>query len=257
MELVPARNKLVFSGEPIYNICSHDLKTFLFSISHMFLPDVEFTIQVTNTCDIGVMIKSVNQYKIDDLINNKQVCVLIYNNIVHKDSMLYEFINNSIIYRNFMTFHQNDDSIREQIHNLFTAISAPKLLCIGGECYIFPKLFKDVKLIDIYSDFIEICDIAKLNNTNASCNHINYNTAELYYNDYDVCVINTGKAGCGLNLCMNLATIKPKDIYIISCNKKSFDNDLRILKQCYRIDLAFNFANKLYGIQVYKLKLVQ
>ena len=40
----------------------------------MFLPDVEFTIQVTNTCDIGVMIKSVNQYKIDDLINNKQVC---------------------------------------------------------------------------------------------------------------------------------------------------------------------------------------
>ena len=68
--------------------------------------------------------------------------------------MLWEFINNSIIYRNFMTFHQNDDSIREQIH-IYLQISAPKTI-IGGECYIFPKLFKDVKLIDIYSDFIEI-----------------------------------------------------------------------------------------------------
>ena len=68
---------------------------------------------------------------------------------------------------------------------------------------------------------------------------------------YDV-ILNTSKHGLGLNLCENILKLDQQRIIIISCNKKSFEKDMKILSQKYKIehkiDIETNYVVSVYFI---------
>jgi hypothetical protein len=109
----------------------------------------------------------------------------------------------------------------------------------------------------LYTDFESIYNDAITNLDNPSnlnlIHLISYETDTLKLVDehYDV-ILNTSKHGLGVNLCRNILKLNQNRVIIISCNKKSFERDMKILGQKYKIedkiDIETNYIVTVYFI---------
>ena len=72
---------------------------------------------------------------------------------------------------------------------------------------------------------------------------------ELIKESYDI-ILNTSKHGLGVNLCKNLLKLNQQRMIIISCNKKSFEKDMKILDQKYKIERQIDIKTN-YIVTVY------
>ena len=140
---------------------------------------------------------------------------------------------------------------KKVIHNeLFIDI---KLFLIGGECVLFGKLFnKNHKTF--YTDFESIYNDCKYNHPEYPTYLINYNTCNITFEMDSIIITNTGYQGLGINLSNNLLLSKCHYIYIISCNKHSFQKDFKILSGNYKINNVMEIKTN-YSVWIYKLKI--
>ncbi len=242
----PCRNKIVSSFTELdkaYNICNDYLKKLIqfFQKYEKFITSdlkIDFDVELqANEYNCGIILKNyedsgeiANYLKQYDNINYLQIKEKLYINNKYID--IYN------IKRNYLSFHQNDDTVRKYLYNFINETidyNIKDLVLFGGEMYLFQKIIKYENL-HAYSDFESIVNDTKYNSTN-------YNSIELVnYNDFQfnkainnansLTICNTSKSGLGNNLCEQ---IKTNYLIIISCNKKSFSKDYMILKNKYHI----------------------
>ena len=201
--LTSVRNKICFTGKPAnyqLQLCNNMLKYVLIILNNIFIDNVLYTIQVSDTNQIGLEILSQK----DIIITDMDIFAYIkLNNIIIKYEIFNDICCGIPIKRSPISFHQNDDEIRKKVHNIFTCLSSEKLLCIGGECYIFGQLFKKTNIIHIYSDYDSIILDAIINNETAICKKINYDSFIILHS-YDTVILNIGKKGCSANMLKQL-----------------------------------------------------
>jgi hypothetical protein len=169
------------------------------------------------------------------------------------------------------------------------------MLLFGGECIMlgkilsgysksqyfftdFPSIYQDIihnyrtpnaALINYntwkYSDHLSLiskpCEI--INNTN---DNIKNNDETNQYNenqderckmiDYTLCaVVNTGVQGMGNNLANEINNLEVNIIWVISCNKDSWNSDWQILQKKYeileKIEIHTNYSVWIYKLSIY------
>ena len=197
--------------------------------------------------------------KLEILLADLRLVYLEINNTIIRNIPMIDVINGEIIRYNPKSFRQLDDTIRFKLYEILSGtIRSRNLYLIGGEALFFVKLLKPEKYI-IYTDFESIYNdcITNLDHTN-SIHLISYetDTIELVDESYDV-ILNTSKHGLGVNLCRNILKLNQNRIIIVSCNKKSFQRDMKILSQKYKIekqiDIETNYIVTVYFITKYFL----
>lgn len=202
--------------------------------------DKDFQIELqANEFNCGILIKN-----FDEKLDNNFIDYLSkYDNLSYLQINNTIFINNKYIdiyeiKRNYFSFHQNDDIVRKYLYEFLIEninFNIQDLILFGGEMYLFQKLIKHNNLY-AYSDFESIIEDTKYNNTsNKSIKFVDYNTFvfdEKISCENSLTICNTSKTGLGANLCNQ---IKTKYVIIISCNKKSFMRDYKLLQDKYVI----------------------
>jgi len=158
-----------------------------------------------------------------------------------------------IVY-NPLSFRQPDDSIRNYIINYFTKIFASvtwNYSCfIGGECTLYGKLTDTLNSKYFFTDFESIYN--DLLDNYSMCLDKDSNTIKLI--DYDtytfpwldifpvtgynntILIANTSFHGLGKHLSSEITNSQCLEIYIVSCNWKSFLADFEILQTKYSIE---------------------
>jgi hypothetical protein len=248
---LPSRNKIVFSDIPTqltFSICNDNIKEFIISNINFFTDGNKYTVQSSYN---GISLECNNEIEYE-AISGQLIHLKIGDRII-KTELLQEVIQSKIIYRQFDTFHQNDDKIREKLYSILSKLNvkvSKNMLLIGGECYIYEKLFKSLN-VDIYSDFQSIVDDCLINNPKANVSLVNYSNMSFESDVYDSCIINIGKHGLK-DLAIKVNQLKIKDVYYISCNKKSFDKDMIKLSN-YKTQEEWDMRNSSYGIQLYHI----
>ena len=260
----PSRNKIVsllkdieFNINNINNILNIHIQNFIQFLKKfkyyilLLSSDSDILIEIqSNEHNTGVKISDINNI-IPELskyiLEYPNMCYLEINNIKIIDKTYYDTMDWHIISRNFNSFHQNDDIVRNYIYKYLTCPELiTNLVLIGGEMYGFHKLIKSKNLY-CYSDFDSIIEDTFCNiNTyhNLEINKINYLDFKLKKIDgYTYVICNNGKSGLGKHLTQEIIILNPVKIYIISCNKKSFINDYSQLKNHYNIFRAIIINN--------------
>lgn len=192
-----------------------------------------YEIQVTNMGYWSLSFESTDDMEEikEKLENDPLLSYLKINNNVFINKPLFENIDGNIISRHNITFHQCDDGIR---NNLYETINKEleynnSYVLVGGEMYIFGVIFREFyKKIKLYSDYQTIIDDSISNGLN-SVNLINYDTYDKPFKINSFIICNTSKHGLGNNLCNLLNKSNAKKLFIISCNKKSLDRDIKML----------------------------
>ena len=189
-----------------------------------------------------------------------QCCYLEINKIIHKDGKYKDILE---LEYHPLSFRQPDNNIRNTIitffqNNIITDTRINTLVCIGGECTLFGRIFKSISrkyfLTDyksIYNDLV--CNYLDCENISL----IDYKTSSLEWDKYSrvgvMCIIaNTGYQGLGIHLAEELIRSNAEIIYIVSCNVKSFQNDYLILGIRYRINKQIEIKTN-YLVWIYKL----
>jgi hypothetical protein len=215
-----------------------------------------FNVEI-NACEItknysvillNIILSVKNRAVVWNFITDDKCLYLEINGRIIKKSKFREIIfGNYYVTRYNHSFHQNDNNLRTIIHEFVVSnyLKTTNLVCIGGEMYIYGLILS--KFYDIgyfYSDYDSIvddtCDNLKIlkNIKKIIVKKIDYDKDDISKDDthnYQF-VINNGKQGIGINLCNQILRISPKQIIIISCNKKSFTRDYQILKKKYIIN---------------------
>jgi hypothetical protein len=197
----------------------------------------------------------INDDIIKILINDSTLCYLEINSDVLKSELMIDFIKDEYIEYNPKSFRQSDDSIKNKIYEILEIYVSDKNICfMGGEMVFLGKLLKPTNMI-FYTDFESIFNDAKLNfPDNSNIHLINYNTDKIKdeINLSDILITNTSKSGIGVNISNEILRIKYKKIIIISCNRKSFMKDYKILSKSYNIDKIFDIKTN-YVVTIYFL----
>ena len=157
-----------------------------------------------------------------------------------------------IVY-NPLSFRQPDDSIRNYIINYFTNVFTSRSCVyscfIGGECTLYGKLTDTIHSKYFFTDFESIYNDLLDNYT--KCLDKDLGTIKLI--DYDkysfpwldifpsgcdntILIANTSFHGLGKNLSSEITNSQCLEIYIVSCNWKSFLADFEILQSKYSIE---------------------
>ena len=241
----PCRNKIVSNFNELdkaYNLCNIYLKKLIqfFQKYEKFIKTdlkINFDVELqANEYNCGIIVKNYEDGEIANYL--KQYENINYLQIKDKLYINNKYIDIYDIKRNYLSFHQNDNTVRKYLYNFINEnidYEIKDLVLFGGEMYLFQRIIKHENL-HAYSDFESIINDTKYNSTNYnSIKLINYNTFELNKeidksNSLTIC--NTSKSGLGNNLCEK---IKTKYVIIISCNKKSFAKDYILLKNRYHI----------------------
>jgi hypothetical protein len=191
----------------------------------------------------------------------------VYKNGLYKDILSLEY--------NPLSFRQPDDSIREymisyfqksflQIHYQFDKEYdvIDNVILFGGECVLLGKILSGYSRRQIfYTDFQSIYDDILRNYKSPFANLIDYKTWECpNYYSFDnhannVCIVNTGFQGMGINLAKQLVLFKTNIIFVISCNEDSWNEDFLVLKNSYRINEKIEIRTN-YSVWIYKLQLL-
>lgn len=250
------RNKICFSGKPNLSLCNIELRQTLELFVDYFNDNLTVTINITNMKDIGIELIGEIEIELINLITiipNLQYFSINDKEIINHD--MKELIAYKTILRSFKTFHQNDDIIRHSIHSYFSTISASRVLCIGGECYIYPYLIKDIQYFQLYTDNIDIYNTCIINHNKGQ--QIDYNFFELADIDFDIAILNVSIKGLTKYMANQLLKYNIKELYLVSCSPKSFNKDYQILKSKYIVDLVINNKNPEYNnsVQIYKLNI--
>lgn len=283
LSLEPCRNLLAFSNfyEIDYNICNKYVKNILeylqsklcnnkvkmLSNNNFEIRANEFNWSLRITTKSESLIENILQIILADV-----KCVYLeINKNVYKQTKYKDIME--IAYHP-LSFRQADDNIRTCIINYFqTDISdMPEiaLICLGGECTLFGKIFYYIKTLHFLTDYQSIYDDLKYNYPKANNNLIDYKTCSLEWisklnikkninSSGNIYIIaNTGYHGLGKHLATELLTTTADIIYIVSCNKKSFQNDFRILAIQYNITQVLEITTN-YSVYIYKLskKIIQ
>jgi hypothetical protein len=234
-----------------------------------YLPKINSSceLQITNNNDVSIIIKNViNDINENDFLKLKQIINLKYLKIFNKillNELLSETINNKLIFRNSLSFHQNDENIRAKLYEIIYQNMElhEYIYFIGGEMYIYGIILKKYYHYGyFFSDFESIVNdtIYNLNyhnidKSNYNVNLVDYDTVKFnYHNDKKMIIINNGKNGLGLNLCYEIIKCDFDKIFIISCNNKSFNQDYEMLKIKYKIIKSFEIKTN-YSIWLYIL----
>jgi hypothetical protein len=256
IEVTVKRNKLVFTGRPTLGITNSFLDTILRTLYGLFDYSNKYEFQVSNTGQIGIKIE--NQIS-DELLETfkkiDNVCYLCIAGVLYKSEYFVDKINGVSILRSPITFLQTNDEIRYRLHELIKTMpddNLERVLLVGGECYIFPKLL-DTKQIDIYTDFMSIAHDSIINNPRARVEFVDYSTFRLDDINYDFAVLNVSKSGLGRNLALELVRISIFRLVYISCNKVSFKRDYAILSRKYSLINTWDYVNKIdnFVVSVY------
>ena len=178
-------------------------------------------IQVSNIGFYSFSTKiDLDEQQINKLLSDEYLSFLSINKKIYVNLPIVEIINGYIIRRNALSFHQNDDFIRKNVHILIekNLNNISSILFIGGVMYLFGKIFKNFyKSAYFVSDYISIVNDTILNGVDKNyVEHVNYENYVINRR-YDIAICNTGKSGLG-NLCNQLKLLNK--IIIISCNIK-------------------------------------
>ena len=253
MKYTPKRSSLKYSDNYDRTILNDQI------ISKInFLEEIKITefdeIRTTEYTWFLILNDEITGDKLEILLADTKLVYLEINNIIIRNNSMIDVINGETIRYNPKSFRQLDDSIRSKLYEILSGtITTKNLYLIGGEALFFVKLLKPKKYI-IYTDFESIYNdaITNLSDLN-SIKLISYETDSIKLVDesYDV-ILNTSKHGLGLNLCRNILKLDQQRIIIISCNKKSFQRDMKILSQKYKIekqiDIETNYIVSIYFI---------
>ncbi len=241
------------------------LKNNLDQVVHIELRPSRNKIEIDSTSNLGYIYKICNDklkkiIQFYPLLQFKSNTYILYNqNIVlkhqAKNVMISEkiFVDDQIytIHRHLLSFSQNDDTLRFAVHNaIYRFIKSKniifnKAILLGGEMYIFGKIFNSFFKEKIYiSDMESIVYDARLNNIfhdNSSYYLLNYEVDKLDFSkDSDIMICNVSKHYD--NLCLEIIKIRPKYLILIMCDIKSVHKDYSYFKDVY----------KLTNIMVYK-----
>ena len=193
------------------------------------------------------------------IIINEIRCIPNLKKLVFDNSVIVkDYIYGHHIWRSFKTFRQSDNFTNNNLysmiekHLLGNNLTDNNLACIGGECYIFPKLyFNNFSEFVIKSDYDDISNHARLNLKvesdikNIHIHKVSYGQLDLshYIHKYfpiASLIINVRTLlDCHIN---TIKHINCKKIIIISCNKKNIrrlpkDYDIVIEKVSQNIEL--------------------
>jgi hypothetical protein len=194
----------------------------------------------------------ITEIQLEKLLSDPTLVYLEIGKKLYRNELMIDVINGSTIKYNCKSFRQLDDSIKIKLYEILSkSIKSNNLYLIGGEALFFVRLLKPKKYI-IYTDFESIYNDAIINLDNLNNIHlISYETdeIELIKESYDI-ILNTSKHGLGVNLCKNLLKLNQQRMIIISCNKKSFEKDMKILDQKYKIERQIDIKTN-YIVTVY------
>lgn len=265
----PSRNMITFStfAEIDYKICSPDLCNILDKIKHIILDLESYTCTYTiraNVANWSIVLSSKTPMQsqiisiiVSRLLEISNCCYIQINDIIHHHEKYLDILD--LAYHP-LSFRQPDNTIRTYIMTYFISemdlIRCNVLVCLGGECTLFGKLFQKKRKYFI-TDFQSIYDDLLYNySSNCHITHVDYKTCVL--DDILECnkymIANTGYHGLGANLCQNLVRMQMNGIYIISCNKKSFQKDFVILSSTYKLVGEYEIRTN-YSVWIYKLVL--
>jgi hypothetical protein len=276
--LEPSRNMIIFSEvkQIDYNICSTELKHILEYIKSI-LEDINYIALKTDKFEVRGN-KFNWSVRISTKSNELISCILKY--ILADEKCIYLEINNNIYkhtkYKDILelqyhplSFRQPDNNIRNYLikffqHHIITHTNINTLICIGGECTLFGKILSHIKTQYFITDYQSIYDDLKFNYPNCqNISFIDYKKCSLEWiysittinNNIDnkICIIaNTGYQGLEKHLSTELTNSNADIIYIISCNKKSFQNDYLIMNIKYKIENQIEIKTN-YSIWINKL----
>lgn len=219
-------------------------------------------IRCTNYTWMVKLINCMNIENIDVLLEDNTLVYLSINDVIYKNKMMIDKINNEDVYYNPLSFRQSDDSIKTKLYQILKEnIKSKKLYLIGGEMIFFAKLLNSDDFY-MYTDFQSIYDdaiynypdyidrIKLINYDNDKLNKVN----KVINNDY-YAIINTSKSGIGRHLCNEILKLGLNNICIISCNRKSFLRDFKQLSYKYTInkvvDLKTNYVVSIYFLNIF------
>jgi hypothetical protein len=196
---------------------------------------------------------------IEKILDDSTLSYLEINKIILKNELMEDKINNFLVRYNPQSFRQSDDSIKNGVYQILKENIADKnLYFIGGEMIFYSKLFQNLNKIYMITDYESIYEDAKRNsNQNDFVQLINYDKDELVRPesiDKFTLILNTSKQGLGKNLSEEVLKLEIKNIFIVSCNSKSFYRDYEILKRRYKIKKVFELKTN-YTVSIYLLEL--
>ena len=211
----------------------------------------------SNNYNSSIVIDSINDIiKILELFESydKAICYLEINKKIVINNKFTDFIMGNKIIRNIKTFHQNSDTVREDLYTFITNISCDteNLMCIGGEMYIFPKLIKYL-YCECYSDFSSIVDDCSYNNKPNVNLLINYKNFDFNLDKKKSwTIINNRSEVLGNNLISQLlSTTSQINLILIVCKDKIFQKEFLSLNNKFKKICSFAFSNL---ISVYLLQ---
>lgn len=233
MKPIPCRNKIVFRGKPsieMIQMCNSQLQNYM--REKEFEDYKTYTLQASSE---GVITNPL--YDITETVKFGEQEVAIT--------------------RNFETFHQNDDGIRQELYKVLADVLSPpgktygNVLFIGGECYLFSKVVQ-AENIYCFSDDEKILRDCLRNNDKTEkvkTSHVDYNTVEIPELTYDLCILNVSKKGLGEHLSYQVRNSSQFTCptYYISCHAQSFQRDNLSYTQ------KWDFSNSLYTVSLYLL----
>lgn len=202
---------------------------------------------------------NINTNIIEILMNDSSLVYFSINDVIYKNNMMIDKIDDVCITYNALSFRQTDNNIKFKLYEILKKnIISKKIYFIGGEMVFFVKLLKPEQFI-MYTDFESIYNDANINFPESSdkINMISYSSCKLKDCDKDYHLIaNTSKHGLEKYLACEIMKIGLKNITIISCNKKSFISDYNILKSKYVITNIYDITTN-YSVCVYFLSLIE
>lgn len=249
-EAKPERNSYSFEGSSDFNIINVQVKEKI-----NFL--IKIGLSLIKKCEIRTT-KDSWSLKYDDNVGDDIIKILIkdqtlkyinINNIVLKNTNMIEKINKFCIHYNHLSFRQSDDSIKFELYRILKKEIVTKYICfVGGEMVFYKALLNPIQYI-MYTDYESIYKDSILNG-NLYTYLINYETDKLKQIEHNyVLIANTSKSGLGKNLSKSITELDLNMLVIISCNKKSFQKDLLILKEKYSIVKRFELKTN-YTVDV-------
>jgi hypothetical protein len=273
--LKPSRNMIIFSEiKEIDNaICCEELnnilkyvESILEELKYICVKSDKFEIRGNEfNWSLRLFTKSeeLRIYILKYILEDEKCIYLEINKQIHKNGKYKDILK---LQYHPQSFRQPDNNIRNFIINFFqnnihtninTNINA--LICIGGECTLFGKIYCHIKTQYFLTDFQSIYEDLKYNYPdNKNILLIDYKKCSLkciinIKCNNKICIIaNTGYQGLNQHLSNELVNYNSDIIYIISCNIKSFQNDYNILSIKYKIDMQIEIKSN-YSVWIYKL----
>jgi hypothetical protein len=259
-----------------YKICSKELnlileyiKSILASINYLGVKTDKFEVRGNEynwSLRLSTKSDELSTCILKCILADVKCCYLEINKIIHKDGKYKDILD---LEYHPLSFRQPDNNIRNKIitffqNNIIADTRINTLVCIGGECTLFGRIFKSISRKYFLTDYKSIYDDLIWNYSDYSDYQsykdialIDYNTCYIEWDKYSrdggMCIIaNTGYQGLGIHLAEELIRSNAERIYIVSCNETSFQNDYLILGTRFRIDSKKEIKTN-YSVWIYKL----